>query len=306
MIYDLAIIGGGPAGLTAALYGARGGLKTIVLESSMPGGQAALTDIIANYPGFPEGISGPELMTKFHQQATKHGAEFKIKEVKSIKDQGEVKRIVVGEEEIEAKSIVVATGARARKVGVPGEEKFQGRGVSYCATCDGAFFKGKRVAVIGGGDSAVEEALFLTKYASQVVIIHRRDQLRAVKVLQEKAFNNEKMDFLWDSTPQEIKGTNKVEQVAVKNVKTGEITDHQFDGVFVFVGTEPNTDYVKGVVELNEKGYVIANDFLQTSAKGIFVAGDVREKFLRQVSTAVGDGAHAAMAAERYLGGIME
>ncbi|MBO8168610.1 MAG: thioredoxin-disulfide reductase [Thermoanaerobacteraceae bacterium] len=305
MSYDLVIIGGGPAGLTAALYGARGGLKTLVLESTMPGGQAALTDIIANYPGFPEGISGPELMNKFHQQAVKHGAEFKMKEVTGLEDRGEIKIVKAGEEEIEARSVIIATGAKARKLGVPGEEKFQGRGVSYCATCDGAFFKDKRVAVVGGGDSAVEEALFLTKYASEVVIIHRRDQLRAVKALQDKAFANEKIDFLWNSTVEEIKGNGKVEQVAVKDVNTGEVKDHQFDGVFIFIGTVPNTEFLQGVVELNDKNYVVANDFLQTSVPGIFVAGDVREKFLRQVSTAVGDGAHAAMAAERYLGGVI-
>ncbi len=305
MTYDLAIIGGGPAGLTAALYGARGGLKTIVLEKSMPGGQAALTDIIANYPGFPEGISGPELMDKFHRQAMGHGAEFKMKDVTALEDRGNIKIIRAGEEEIKARSVVIATGARARKLGVPGELKFQGRGVSYCATCDGAFFKDKKVAVVGGGDSAVEEALFLTKYASRVVIIHRRDELRAVKALQEKAFTNEKIEFLWDSIVEEIKGDQKVENVKVKNVKTGAVADHDFDGVFIFVGTEPNTEFLQGVIELNERGYVVASDFLATSVPGIFVAGDVREKFLRQVSTAVGDGAHAAMAAERYLGGVL-
>ncbi|WP_366923581.1 thioredoxin-disulfide reductase [Metallumcola ferriviriculae] len=305
MLYDLAIIGGGPAGLTAALYGARGGMKTVVLEKSVPGGQAALTDMIANYPGFPSGVSGVELMTKFHQQAVEHGAELKMKNVTGLEDRNEVKIIKTGEEEIEAKTIVIATGAKARQLGAPGELKFQGRGVSYCATCDGAFFKDKRVAVVGGGDSAVEEALFLTKYASQVVLIHRRDELRAVKALQEKALNHEKMDFIWDSTVEEIKGKQKIEKVAIKNVKTGEVADHDFDGVFIFVGTEPNTDFLNGTVQLNEKGYVVANDFLATSAAGIFVAGDVREKFLRQVSTAVGDGAHAAMAAERYLGGVL-
>lgn len=303
-MYDLVIIGGGPAGLTAGLYGARGGLKTLVVEKFMPGGQAAITDIIANYPGFPEGISGPELMHKFHLQAVEHGAEFEMKEVIGIQDDGETKIVQAAGEEIRAKAIIISTGAKARKLGAPGEEKFQGRGVSYCATCDGAFFRDKKVAVIGGGDSAVEEAIFLTKFASEVVIIHRRDEFRAAKVLQDKAKANEKIELMFDSVVEEINGTDKVESLKIKNVKTGVTEEQPFDGVFVFVGTEPNTDFLRGVVELNSNGYIIADDFLKTSVNGVFVAGDVREKFLRQVSTAVGDGAHAAMAVERYLGGV--
>ncbi len=304
MSYDLVVIGGGPAGLTAALYGARGGLKTLIIEKLMPGGQAALTDDIANYPGFPEGISGSELMMNFHKQALQHGAEFQMGNVIGIESRGEKKFVKIDKGEIETKSIVISTGAKARKLGVPGEEKFHGRGVSYCATCDGAFFKDQKVAVVGGGDSAVEEAMFLTKFASEVILIHRRDGLRAVNSLQEKAKANAKIKFILETGVEEIQGESKVEKIITKNLKSGLTEEIVTDGVFVFVGTEPNTEFLKDTLELNKQGYVIADDFLRTSASGIFVAGDVREKFLRQVSTAVGDGAVAAMSAERFVAGV--
>ncbi|GAW93732.1 thioredoxin-disulfide reductase [Calderihabitans maritimus] len=303
MKYDLIIIGGGPAGLTAGLYGARGGLKTLLLEKAMPGGQAALTDVIENFPGFPEGISGPELMFKFQAQAQKFGLEIKTAEVTGVDFSG-AKKVFAGGEQYEAKAVIVATGARARVLNVPGEEEFRGRGVSYCATCDGAFFRDKKVAVVGGGDSAIEEALFLTKFVSEVVVIHRRDQLRATKILQQRAFNNEKISFRWNSVVEEILGEQAVSGIRLKNIQDGTIQEEKVDGVFVFIGTVPNTDFLRGTVKLNEKGYIITDDFLTTSVPGVFAAGDVREKFLRQVSTAVGDGAVAAMAAERYIAGM--
>ncbi|KUO49785.1 MAG: thioredoxin reductase [Desulfitibacter sp. BRH_c19] len=300
-MHDVAIVGGGPAGLTAALYTARSGRKTIIIEKSMPGGQAALTSWIENFPGFPEGVSGPDLMMKFYQQATQFGAEMIIEDVLNVDLHDDIKKIKTTNNNIEAMSVIIASGAQARKLGVQGEGKFQGRGVSYCATCDGAFFKGKKVAVVGGGDSAVEEAIFLTKFASQVQIIHRRDELRATKILQERAINNPKIKFVYSTVVEEIKGNKGVEKIVVKDIKTGVGREEDIDGVFVFIGTVPNTEWLEGL-DLNENGYIQTDSFLTTNLPGVFAAGDVREKFFRQVSTAVGDGATAAMSAERYLG----
>jgi thioredoxin reductase (NADPH) len=301
-MYDVVILGGGPAGLTAALYTARGGLKTVILEKSMPGGQAALTDQIENYPGFPGGVSGPELMQKFLEQAMRAGAEFKTQEAVQADLLPLEKKITTGQgEELTAQAVIIATGAQAKKLGVPGEERFTGRGVSWCATCDGAFFREKRVAVVGGGDAAVEEANFLTKFAREVVIIHRRDELRAAAVLQERAKKNVKISFLFNTVLLEIAGTQSVEKLRLKNVKTGAESEEAFAGVFIFAGTVPNTAFLEGKVELDDFGYVLTHDYLKTSVPGVFSAGDVRKTFLRQVSTAVGDGAVAAMAAEHYL-----
>ncbi len=300
-MYEVAIIGGGPAGLTAAIYSARAGRKTILLEKAMPGGQAGLTDMIENYPGFPEGVSGIELMQKFFEQAQKFGMEYKTAEVERTDFSAEVKKIYIENDVIEAKSVIIATGSQARKLNIPGEEELQGQGVSYCATCDGAFFKKKKVAVVGGGDAAVEEAIFLTKFASEVVLIHRRDELRATKLLQDRIFENDKISFKWKTVVKEIKGDNFVNKLVLKNVDTGEEYEEDFEGIFIFVGTVPNTKFLKGAVDLNKKGYIKAYDFLNTSAEGVYVAGDNMDKFLRQVSTAVGDGAIAAMAVERYL-----
>ncbi len=300
-MYDVAIIGGGPAGLTAALYTARSGRKTVIIEKSMPGGQAALTSWIENFPGYPEGVSGQELMMNFYDQASKFGAEMITEEVIEADFKNDVKVIKTENGIVKALSVIIATGAQPRKLGVEGEETFQGRGVSYCATCDGAFFKDKKVAVIGGGDSAVEEAIFLTKFASQVCIIHRRDELRATKILQERAVENPKISFIWNSVVESIKGFKGVESVILKDVRTNNTREVSFDGVFVFIGTVPNTGWIKGL-DLNAEGYIQTDDFLKTNIPGVFAAGDVREKFFRQVATAVGDGATAAMAVERYLG----
>jgi len=299
-MYEVAIIGGGPAGLTAALYTARSGRKTVIIERSMPGGQASLTSLIENFPGFPEGISGPELMMKFYEQASQFGAEMITEDVISADLRNEVKVIKTTGKVIEAMSVIIASGAHARELGVEGEERFLGRGVSYCATCDGAFFRDKKVAVVGGGDSAIEEAVFLTKFASEVNVIHRRDELRATKILRERAQDNSKINFIYNTVVEEIKGDKCVEKILLKNINSGELKEETMDGVFVFIGTVPNTDWLEGI-DLNEGGYIQTDDFLKTNLPGVFAAGDVREKFLRQVSTAVGDGATAAMSVERYL-----
>jgi len=302
MTYDLIIVGAGPAGLTAGLYGARGGLKTLVLERSMPGGQAAMTEMIENYPGYPQGIGGPELMMSFMEQAMRFGMEFKTEEVKGVDFTQKGKQIETENGKYSAPAVIIATGSRPRLLEIPGEKEFTGRGVSYCATCDGAFFREKKVLVAGGGDSALEEAMFLTKYAREVVLVHRRDRLRAAKVLQERAEKNTKLRFLLDTVIENINGSVKgVEQVTLKNVKTGEAKTETTDGVFVFIGSIPNTAFLTGVLDITEGGYIKTGDLLMTSIPGVFAVGDVREKFLRQVSTAVGDGAEAAMAAERYI-----
>ncbi|WP_406677291.1 thioredoxin-disulfide reductase [Moorella sp. ACPs] len=304
MPHDLLIIGGGPAGLTAALYGARGGLDTVVLEMGAPGGQAGLTDRIENYPGFPEGINGMELAMKFAEQAKRFGARIEMATVQGVELNGEIKKAFTGSGEFKSRAVIIASGAHPRPLGVPGEEEFRGRGVSYCATCDGAFFRDKKVAVVGGGDSAVEEALFLTRFASQVTIIHRRDALRATKVLQERARDNPKISFCWNTVVTRIKGGEKVDSLELKDVKSGVAREEAFDGVFIFIGMEPNTDFLKGALTLDPQGYIVTRDNLATSIPGVFAAGDVRSKDFRQVSTAVGDGAVAAMAAERYLAGL--
>lgn len=301
--YEIAILGAGPAGLTAAIYATRSLRKVAVLEKGLPGGQIATTDMIENYPGFPEGISGPELMQKFEEQAKKFGTEFiNLFEVKEIMVDDKEKIIISKDgKEVVARAVIIATGQNPRRLNVPGESEFTGRGVSYCATCDGAFFKGKKVAVVGGGNSAIQEALYLTRFAETVTVIHRRDQLRADKILQERAFSNEKIRFLWDSVVEEIKGEQLVKGVVVKNVKTGEKSEHEFDGIFIYIGYEPNTYFLKGIVELDDNGYVITDEKLETSVPGIFACGDVRKNTLKQVSVAVGEGAIAATSAEHYL-----
>lgn len=302
MGYDLIVIGGGPAGLTAGLYGARGGLKTLILEKAMPGGQAAMTEFIENYPGYPEGVQGPELMMNFMEQALRFGVEFKTEEVIKVDFSAKEKLIETEQGKYESPAVIIATGSRPRFLEVQGEKEFTGRGVSYCATCDGAFFRDKKVLVAGGGDSALEEAMFLTKYAREVVLVHRRDQLRAAKILQERARKFDKLHFLLDSVIEEIRGgTQGVEEVVIRNVNNDSVKTEAADGVFVFIGNLPNTAFLKDILDLTGDSYVKTKDLLMTSVQGVFAAGDVRDKFLRQVSTAVGDGAEAAMAAERYI-----
>lgn len=299
MVYDVVIIGGGPAGLTAGIYVKRAMLNALLLESKGIGGQIIITDLVENYPGFLE-ISGGDLAAKFEEHAQKFDLEKKtLVEVTGIEDKGNTKIIKASEGDIETKSVIIASGTTPRKLGVKGEIEFTGRGVSYCATCDGFFFRDKNVVVIGGGDSAITEAIFLTKMAKKVYVIHRRDELRAEKINQERAFENPKIEIVWDSVVEEIAGDQVVKKVIVKNVKTNEISELITDGVFIYVGLLPNTDFTD--VKKDEWGFILANDKMETSVKGIFVAGDCRATPLRQIATAVGDGAIAAVSAEKYI-----
>ena len=300
-IYDVVIIGGGPAGLTAGLYVSRARLSALLLEGMMVGGQMVTTDIIENYPGFSH-ITGAELSALMDEQAKRFGLRMETGEVTGLEVIGGQKLVKTAGGEYRGQAVIICTGTEYRKLGIPGEGEFTGRGVSYCATCDGAFFQDSKIVVVGGGDSALTEALFLTKFAKEITIIHRRDALRATKIYQERAFANPKIDFLWNSVVDEIKGNQTVESVLVKNVKSGEVTEVPTEGVFMFIGIEPKTAFLEGVVELDEHGYIIVDENkLQTSVEGIFAAGDARKKLLRQVATAVGDGATAAFAVEKYL-----
>jgi len=299
--YEVIIIGGGPAGLTAGLYASRARLHTLLIENALFGGQMTTTETIDNYPGFPEGVTGEELSRLMEEQAKRFGMETVNEEVLEVKLEGDTKRVQTSESSYLCKALIICTGTEYRKLGVPGETEFTGKGVSYCATCDGAFFKDSRIIVVGGGDSALTEALFLTKFVKDLTIIHRRDALRATKIYQEKAMANPKIKFLWNSVVQEIKGDTVVRAVVVKNVKTGEITEFETEGAFLFVGLLPRTQFLTGLVQRDEAGYIITDENCGTSVKGIFAAGDCRKKLLRQVATSVGDGATAAFAAEKYL-----
>ncbi|HHX23820.1 MAG TPA: thioredoxin-disulfide reductase [Thermoanaerobacterales bacterium] len=300
-MYDVVVIGAGPAGLSAGLYASRAKLSTLLIEKMYPGGQAANTYIIENYPGFAEGITGSELADRLKVQAEKFGAELINGDVKELKKLDDRFLINMKRDSLEARSVILAMGAEPRKLGVKGENEFVGRGVSYCATCDGAFYMNKPIIMVGGGDTAIEEALFLTRFASQITVIHRRNELRATKILQDRAFSNEKINFVWDSVVEEIKGKDALEEVVVKNVKTGELKSVYGAGIFVAIGYTPNNDLVKDLVELDDNGYVITDDRMNTSLLGVFAAGDLRQKALRQVVTAVSDGAIAAVEAGKYL-----
>lgn len=305
IIYDAIIIGGGPAGLTAGIYLSRARMNTLLIEKALPGGQAALTEIIENYPGFPEGIDGPELMQKMEKQAVRFGlkieygeaAEVRIKEGKEDK----VKIVKINNQEYNTLAIILASGAEASKLGIPGEEELRGRGVSYCATCDAPFFKDQKIVVIGGGDTAIEEALYLTKFVREITIIHRRDRLRATKILQERVVANKKINFAWDSVVTKILDKEKVEGVLIQNKKTGEEKEIFCQGVFIFVGNIPNSKFLKELVKLDKRGYILTDDNMMTSQEGIYACGDVRKKILRQVVTACGEGATAAFAAQKYI-----
>jgi thioredoxin reductase (NADPH) len=302
-LYDIIIIGGGPAGLTAGLYAGRANMKVALIERGMPGGQASTTDRIENYPGV-ESVEGPTLSMIMHKQAESFGTETITGTVETVRDEGRIKVVQTSSGELRAKAVILALGAEPRKLGVPGEEELRGRGVSYCATCDGAFFRGKELVVVGGGDSAVEEGIYLTRHASKVTIVHRRDQLRAQKILQERAFKNEKIEFIWDTTVQSIEGEGKVQKVVLKQVKTGETREFATDGVFIYVGMKPNTDFLRGSDWegiLNDDGYIVTNAKMQTNIPGVFAAGDVRDTVLRQVVTATADGAIAAFYAGQYV-----
>ncbi len=305
IIYDAIIIGGGPAGLTAGIYLSRARMNTLLIEKALPGGQVILTEVIENYPGFPHGIAGPELMQKMEEQAVGFGLKIEYGEVEEIRikegKEDKVRIVKINNKEYKTLTIILASGAEASKLEVPGEEELRGRGVSYCATCDAPFFKDQKIVVVGGGDTAIEEALYLTKFVREVTIIHRRDRLRATKILQEKVFANKKINFAWDSVVTKILGNEKVEGVLVQNKKTGEEREISCQGVFVFMGNIPNSKFLKELVELGKKGYILTDDNMMTSQEGIYACGDVRRKLLRQVVTACGEGATAAFAAQKYI-----
>lgn len=299
-MYDTIIIGAGPAGMTAALYAARSNLKVALIEGGLPGGQMNNTSDIENYPGYAN-ISGPELAEKMFEPLENLGVEHLYGFVENIEDHGDVKKVITDNEEFETRTVIVATGSKHRLLGVPGEEELNSRGVSYCAVCDGAFFRDQDLLVVGGGDSAVEEAIFLTQFAKSVTIVHRRDELRAQKVLQDRAFANEKINFIWDSVVKEIKGENRVESVVIENVKTNQVTEHAFGGVFIYVGLDPVSDFTKDLQIQDESGWIVTDDHMKTRVAGVFAVGDVRQKDLRQVTTAVGDGAIAGQEAYKYI-----
>lgn len=300
-MYDLAIIGAGPGGLTAAIYAARGGLKTVVIESMMPGGQAALTERIDNYPGFPDGISGFELANNFYKQAMNQGAEFIFENVIEMNVAGKIKTVVTDKQSVEARALIIASGSKPKFLGIEGEKTFHGQGVSYCATCDGAFFKEKRLAVIGGGNAALEEAVYLTKFASEVFVIHRRKGFRAAQVAIQHAQDNPKIGFKLNYTVEEIAGNEKVEKIIIKEKESGKIEELKVDGVFIYIGTEPNTKFTADYFNTDEQGYIITDPLLKTNIDGVYAVGDIRNTPLRQVATAVGDGAIAGVQVEKYL-----
>ena len=302
MVYDVIIVGGGPSGMTSAIYSSRARLKTLLIEKAGCGGQIAITDNIENYPGFEQGINGFELATKMQTQATNFGTEFVYGEAVSFQLNDKIKKIVLlDNKEYLAKTIIISSGASFKKLGIKGEQDFIGKGVSYCATCDAPFFRNKEIVVIGGGDSALQEALYLTKFAVKVNLIHRRNEFRAAKILQEKVFKEQKINVIFDSVVEEISGKDVLEQVTLKNIKTNTISQLSVNGVFIFVGWTPNTNFLNNQLKLNKQGYIITDDKMNTSIEGVFACGDVREKTLRQVVTAAGDGAIAANSAQHYL-----
>ncbi len=299
--YEVIIVGGGPSGMTAGLYTSRARLRTLLIETGLFGGQMTTTELIENYPGFPQGVTGEVLSRLMEEQAKRFGLETLNDEVIEVKLDGNLKKVKTYGGEYTCRALIICTGTEYRKLGVPGEEEFRGRGISYCATCDGAFFKDSRVIVVGGGDSALTEALFLTKFVKDLTIIHRREALRATKIYQERALNHPKIKFIWNSVVEAIKGDQVVRSVVVRNVKTGEITEVESEGVFLFIGLVPRTNFLKGLVQMDDLGYIITDENCQTSVEGIFAAGDCRRKLLRQIATSVGDGATAAFAVEKYL-----
>lgn len=300
-VYEVITIGGGPAGLTAGLYTSRSRFNTLLIEIGLLGGQMTTTEVIENYPGFPQGINGDELSRLMEEQAKRFGLEVVSQEVVEVKLEGERKLVKTDESTYLCDALIICTGTEYRKLGIPGEKEFTGKGVSYCATCDAAFFKDSQIVVVGGGDSALTEALFLTKFAKELTIIHRRDALRGTKIYQERVLSNPKIKMLWNSVVQKIKGDSIVRSIVIKNVKTGEINEFNTEGVFLFVGVSPRTQFLKNLITFDEAGYIVTDENCETSIKGIFAAGDCRKKLLRQIATAVGDGATAAFATEKYL-----
>lgn len=305
-IYDVAILGAGPAGMTAAVYTSRANLSTIMIERGVPGGQMVNTEAIENYPGY-DSILGPDLSNKMFEHTKKFGAEYVYGDIKELIDGKEYKIIKTGNNEYKARAVIIATGAEHKKLGIPGEAEYSGSGVSYCAVCDGAFFKDRELVVVGGGDSAVEEGVYLTRFAKKVTIVHRRDQLRAQKILQERAFANEKIDFIWNHTVKEIHAENgKVTSVTLVSTKDGSEKEFKTDGVFIYIGLVPLTEPFAHLGITNDEGYIVTDSEMRTKVPGIFAAGDVREKTLRQIVTATGDGSIAAQSAQNYVEELKE
>jgi len=301
-IENVIIIGSGPAGWAAAIYTARGNMRPLLFTGNELGGQVAITNEVENYPGFPEGLTGPELVDKMQAQAEKFGTAVEIDYVTEIDVNGPPFTVKTSSgDSYKAKALILATGASARKLNVPGEARLTGRGVSYCATCDGFFFRGKELIVVGGGDSALEEALFLTKFATKVRIVHRRDQLRAGAALQRRAKANDKIEFIWNSVVKSVNGEDKVESVTLENVKTGEVSELPTDGVFVYIGHLPNNELYIGKLAMDEQGYLITDKMMRTSVPGIFAAGEIQDHHFRQIATSVGQGVSAALETERYM-----
>jgi len=306
MIHDVIIAGAGPAGMTAAVYASRANLDTLLIERGIPGGQVANTEDVENYPGFDH-ILGPDLSNKMFEHAKKFGAEYVYGDIKDVQDHGEYKTVVTSKQVYKTRTLIIATGAEHKKLGIPGEDELAGSGVSYCAVCDGAFFRDKHLVVVGGGDSAVEEGIYLTKFAEKVTIVHRRDELRAQKIIQERAFNNDKIDFIWDTVAEKINETDgKVSSVSLKNKKTGERYDHPIDGVFIYIGLVPLSKPFESLGILNSEGYIPTNESMETNIPGVYAAGDIREKELRQIVTATGDGSIAAEKAQAYIEELKE
>ncbi|MBN2186813.1 MAG: thioredoxin-disulfide reductase [Dehalococcoidia bacterium] len=301
--YEVIIIGGGPAGLTTGLYASRAGLKSLLVERGIFGGQIVNASLVENYPGFPEGISGSQMGSLMHQQAIRYGLEVITAEVTGI-TQGQPYAISTTEGSFEAAAIIIAAGSEYRKLGVTGEERLSGHGISYCATCDGFLFRDREVAVVGGGDTAITDALELSQHVTKVHIIHRRDQLRAGQVLQQRAFAHPKLEFIWDTVVEEALGDKVLEELKLRNVKTGQQSNLKVGGVFVAIGLMPNSQIFFNILDLDDVGYITTDEMMATSAPGIFAAGDIRRNSARQVATAIGDGATAAMSAFRYLQGI--
>ncbi|MBS4021235.1 MAG: thioredoxin-disulfide reductase [Dethiobacter sp.] len=305
-IYDLLVLGGGPAGLTAAIYASRSRLTVLVVEQMLSGGQIATTEKVENYPGFPKGIGGMELGQLLEEQARNFGSEMALATIEKVDLDGEIKKVHTTDGAFQGRTLIIATGTRSSPLGVPGEEELKGRGVSYCVTCDGAFFQDGTVVIVGGGDSALEEALVMTKYAAKVYIVHRRNELRAVRILQERAKANPKIEILYNTVVRKINGKDSVESVTLENLEQNNGWEIEVNGIFLYVGLLPNTEFLNGVLTRSENGYLITNDNMETAVPGVFAAGDVRKKTLRQVVTAVSDGAISAISAAKYLDQLTE
>ncbi|HHY82820.1 MAG TPA: thioredoxin-disulfide reductase [Clostridiales bacterium] len=298
---DIIIVGGGLAGLTAGMYAQRGGMDTLLFEKMFTGGQASTTNMIENYPGFDDPISGPDFAMKIENHARKFGLEIQYDEIVDLELEGKIKKVKTENKEYECKALILAMGAEPKKLGLDKEDEFRGRGVSYCATCDGAFYRGKDVVVVGGGDTAAEDAMFLSQYVNKVYLVHRRDTLRATKILADRVIANKKIEKIWDSAVEAILGDDQVTGIRVVNLKTGEKREIKVDGMFIAIGVRPNSELIKGRVKMSEAGYVLTNESMQTNIPGVFAAGDLRHKPLLQLVTAAADGAIAAYSAQRYI-----